>query len=312
MSRIPLTVLMTTRNEEANLPRTLAVIAGWADQVCLLDSESSDRTVEIARAHGAEVTPLAYEHGRIIPWIFQWGLDNLPIRHDWVLLLEADQLVTPELRAEIEAMLRRSDVRENGFYLRRRQIFRGKPIRFGGYGGKRMLKLFRRGAGELDPVEQDTRVYVRGDVGRLRGALEEHNRKEDAILFYLGKHLRYAEAFAREEHRRRSEGIDFKIPGRPLGTPDERIVWQKQLWYRLPLYWRPFLYFFYRYFVLLGFLDGPNGFLFHFLQAFWFRLVVDARLSELRAEAPAATAVAATAAETNTGETALASERTAP
>jgi glycosyltransferase involved in cell wall biosynthesis len=312
MSRVPLTVLMTTRDEEANLPPSLAAIAGWADQVCVLDSDSSDRTLEIARDHGAEVTSLAYEHGRIIPWIFQWGLDNLPLRHEWVLLLEADQRVTPELRAEIETLLARSSIRENGFYLRRRQIFRGKPIRFGGYGGKRMLKLFRRGAGELDPVEQDTRVYVRGEVGRLRGALEEHNRKEDAILFYLGKHLRYAEAFAREEHRRRSEGIDFKIAGRPLGTPDERIVWQKRLWYRLPLYWRPFLYFFYRYFLLLGILDGPNGFLFHFLQAFWFRLVVDARLSELRGEEPAAAAIAATAEETNAGETALPSERAAP
>lgn len=287
MSRVPLTVLITTRDEEANLPRTLAAIAGWADQVCVIDSESSDATVEIARRHGAEVTSLAYEHGRIIPWIFQWGLDNLPLRHEWVMLLEADQLVTPELHAEIAAVLARGDdVREAGFYLRRRQIFRGQPIRFGGYGGKRMLKLFRRGQGELDPVEQDTRVYVRGPVGNLRGALEEHNRKEDEILFYLGKHLRYAEAFAREEHRRRSEGLEFKIAGRPLGTPDERIVWQKRLWQRLPLFARPFLYFFYRYVVLLGFLDGRNGFLFHFLQAFWFRLVVDVRLAELRAAAP--------------------------
>ncbi len=313
MSRVPLTVLMTTRDEEANLPRTLGAIVGWADQICVIDSESSDRTVEIARAHGAEVTTLAYEHGRIIPWIFQWGLDNLSIRHEWVLLLEADQLVTPELRAEIETLLARPDVRENGFYLRRRQVFRGKPIRFGGYGSKRMLKLFRRGCGELDPVEQDTRVYVRGEVGTLRRALEEWNRKEDAILFYLGKHLRYAEAFAREEHRRRSEGLDFKIAGRPLGTPDERIVWQKRLWYRLPLYWRPFLYFIYRYFVLLGILDGANGFLFHFLQAFWFRLVVDARLSELCAEAAVAKATdAETASGTSSGESALASPRAAP
>jgi glycosyltransferase involved in cell wall biosynthesis len=285
MSRVPLTVLMTTRDEEVNLARTLGAVAPWADQVCVLDSESSDGTVEIARRHGAEVTSLPYEHGRIIPWIFQWGLDNLPLRHEWILLLEADQLVTPELRGEIEALLARGEVAEAGFYLRRRQVFRGKPIRFGGYGGKRMLKLFRRGRGELDPVEQDTRVYVRGPVGALHGALEEWNRKEDAILFYLRKHLRYADAFAREEHRRRTEGLDFKIRGRALGTPDERILWQKRIWYRLPRLGRPFLYFCYRYFLLLGFLDGANGFLFHFLQAFWFRLVVDVRLGELNGAA---------------------------
>lgn len=277
-----MTVLLATRDEEANLERTLASVAGWADQVHVLDSESTDRTVEIARRHGAEVTSLAYEHGRIIPWIFQWGLDHLEIRNEWILILEADQAVPGVLAEEIAAVVRDPDESRSGFYLRRRQIFRGRPIRFGGYGGKRLLKLFRRGAGELDPVEQDTRVYVRGLVGTLRTPLEEHNRKEDSILFYLGKHLRYAEAFAAEEHRRRTEALAFKGEPRLFGTPDQRILWQKRLWYRMPLYVRPFLYFGWRYVVRLGFLDGWNGFLFHFLQAFWFRLVVDVRLGELR------------------------------
>jgi len=273
---------MATRNEETNLPRTLASIAEWVDQICVLDSESTDRTVEIARLHGAEVTNLPYEHHRIIPWIFQWALDNLTLRNDWILLLEADQRVTPELQREIQELLLRHHVGHAGFYLHRRQIFRGRPIRFGGYGRKRMLKLFRRGRGELDPLEQDTRVYVDGSVGRLRHGLEEWNLKEDSILFYLEKHLRYADAFAREEHRRQTERLPFKRAGRLLGSPDDRILWQKRLWYRLPLFIRPFFYFTYRYVLLLGFLDGANGFLFHFLQAFWFRLVVDTRVQELR------------------------------
>jgi hypothetical protein len=276
----PLTVLLTTRNEEANIERTLAPLAGFADQVFVLDSESEDRTVEIAGRY-AEVHTLPYDHSRIIPWIFQWGLDNLPIRNEWVLILEADQALTPALRTEITALLRRPAIAEHGFYIRRRQIFRGKPIRFGGYGSKRMLKLFRRGHGELDPDEQDTRVYVRGSVGELRAPLEEWNRKEDGILFYLQKHLRYADAFAREELQRRREGFRFKTTPRLFGTPDERTLWLKRGYYALPLFVRPALYFLYRYFALLGILDGANGFLFHFLQAFWFRLVVDVRLAEL-------------------------------
>lgn len=282
MTRLPLTVLVTTRNEEVNLAHTLPTYSSWIDQLCVLDSESSDGTVEIATRHGAEVARLTYEHGRIIPWIFQWGLDNLSLRHEWILILEADQSVPAGLRSEIESVVLGAGVHD-GYYITRRQIFRGKPIRFGGYGGKRMLKLFRRGRGALDPIEQDTRVYVDGSVGALRTPLQEWNRKEDAILFYLEKHLRYAEAFAREEHRRAVEGIAFRRRGRLLGTPDERILWQKQLWYRLPLFARPLAYFFYRYVILLGFLDGPSGALFHFLQAFWFRLVVDVRLAELRA-----------------------------
>jgi glycosyltransferase involved in cell wall biosynthesis len=285
---IPLSVLVTTRNEEANVERCLRSVHGFADQIFVLDSESTDRTVEIAGRY-AEVHSLAYDHSRIIPWIFQWGLDNLPLRNDWVLILEADQAVTPALQAELAALLARPDeVREDGFYIRRRQIFRGHPIRFGGYGHKYLLKLFRRGRGELDPEEQDTRVYVRGMTARLRAPLEEWNRKEDAILFYLEKHLRYADAFAREELLRRQRQLRWKLAPRLFGTPDERTLWLKSLYYRLPLYVRPFLYFGFRYVILCGFLDGRQGFVFHFLQAFWFRLVVDIRLAELLHEPPPA------------------------
>jgi glycosyltransferase involved in cell wall biosynthesis len=281
-ARAPVTVLLATRNEERNLARTLPTVAPWVEQLVVLDSESADRTGELARAHGAELVALPYEHGRILPWIFQWAVENVALRNDWILLLEADQSVPPALAAEIAAVASDPAERRNGFYLRRRQLFRGRPIRFGGYGSKRLLKLFRKGAGELDPVEQDTRVYVRGEVGTLSTPLEEHNLKEESILFYVEKHVRYAEAFAREEHRRSTEGLAFKGTPRLLGTPDQRILWQKRLWSRLPLFARPFLYFGWRYFVRLGILDGWNGFLFHFLQAFWFRLLVDVRLAELR------------------------------
>jgi glycosyltransferase involved in cell wall biosynthesis len=285
---IPVTVLVTTRNEEVNVERCLASVRGLVDQVFVLDSESADRTVEVARRYADEVRVLPYDHGRIIPWIFQWGLDNLPIRNEWVLILEADQAVTPALARELAELFRDDGAGPgcDGYFIRRRQIFRGRPIRFGGYGGKHLLKLFRRGVSGLDPEEQDTRVYVRGRVGRLASPIEEWNRKEDAILFYLEKHLRYADAFAREELARRQGAIAWKGRPRLLGHADERVLFLKSLYYRLPLYVRPALYFFYRYVLLLGVLDGKTGLVFHFLQAFWFRLVVDVRLEELlRAEA---------------------------
>ncbi len=281
LSRVPLSVLVTTRNEEANLDRSLGSVFGFADQILVLDSESTDATVEIARRYADEVRELAYDHSRIIPWIFQWGLDNLAIRNEWVLLLEADQALGEPLKQELRALLTGPVPECNGFYIRRRQIFRGREIRFGGYGSKRLLKLFRRSHGQLDPVEQDTRVYVKGRVGMLRHPLEEWNRKEDAILFYLQKHLRYADAFAQEEALRIERQLPFKTTPRLFGTPDERTLWMKSLYYRTPLGLRAGLYFLYRYFFLLGILDGWNGFVFHFLQAFWFRLVIDIRLEEL-------------------------------
>jgi glycosyltransferase involved in cell wall biosynthesis len=298
--RIPVTVLVTTRNEESNIERCLRSVYGLVDQIFVIDSESTDRTVEIARRYANDVISLGYEHGRIIPWIFQWALDNLPIRHDWVLILEADQAVTEALRRELQTLFTRPAIVEDGFFIHRRMIFRGHPIRFGGYGRKMMLKLFRRTRAKLDPLEQDTRVYVHGPVGRLNAALEEWNRKEDSILFYLEKHLRYVEAFAREEYERRIGNVPFKGRARLFGNPDERVLWAKSLYYRLPLFLRPWLYFAYRYVLRLGFLDGLNGFIFHFLQAFWFRFVVDVRLRELLNGGYKA---AATAGDAKTGAT---------
>ena len=232
----------------------------------------------------AEVVKLPYDHTRIIPWIYQWSLDNLPIRNDWVMILEADQLLTPALKDELLKLFSGGPIEQNGFYVRRRQVFRGKMLRFGGYGSKYMLKLFRRSCGELDPEETDTRVYVRGLVGKLRSPIIEENVKENDILFYLQKHLRYADVFAREELKREEEGINWKLNPTLFGTPDQRVLWLKQIFFTLPLYVRPFVYFLYRYVFLLGFLDGKQGAIFHFLQAFWFRLVWDIRLEELRAK----------------------------
>lgn len=277
---IPVTLIVTTRNEEANIEKCLRSAHGLVDQIFVIDSESEDATAKVASRY-AEVVNLGYEHGKIIPWIYQWGLDNLPIRNDWVLILEADQALTPELRSELEELFSRSEIAERGFYIRRRQVFRGKPLRFGGYGSKYMLKLFHRASGELDAKETDTRIYVRGTVGKLKSPIIEENLKENLILFYLQKHLRYAEVFAREELLRRQEVIEWKTKPRFFGTPDQRVLWFKQRYFRLPLFVRPFLYFFYRYFLLLGILDGKQGGIFHFLQAFWFRLVIDIRLEEM-------------------------------
>jgi glycosyltransferase involved in cell wall biosynthesis len=286
---IPVTLIVTTRNEESNIEKCLRSAYGFIDQVFVIDSESEDETVAISRRY-AEVVNLPYDHSKIIPWIYQWGLDNLPIRNDWVMILEADQELTPELKQELEALFSGRDISESGFYIRRQQVFRGKPLRFGGYGSKYMLKLFRKAAGELDPGETDTRVYVKGDVGTLKSPIIEENRKEDEILFYLAKHLRYADVFAREELQRRQQGFNWKLKPKLFGTPDQRILWLKQVYFRLPLYVRPFVYFFYRYFFLLGILDGKQGGIFHFLQAFWFRLVWDMRLEELQKNSPAVSA----------------------
>src|SRR6266853_4680604 len=182
---IPISAIVVTRNEAVNIERTLQGIFGFVDEIFVIDSESDDGTVDIARQYAKEVINLPYEHGRIVPWIVQWGLDNLRIRNEWVLFLEADQVPEEGLKRELEALFARRSIAENGFYIRRKQIFRGKWIRHGGYGNKYLLKLFRKGFGELDEKEQDTRIYVRGSIVKRKGCVGEGNKKEASILFYL-------------------------------------------------------------------------------------------------------------------------------
>jgi glycosyltransferase involved in cell wall biosynthesis len=277
-----LSVVVLTFNEERNLVSCLESIAGWAAEIFVVDSGSADRTVAIAEQFGAQVTTHAFEsHAR--QW--RWTFDNLPIRSDWVLAIDADQLLTPELKADIatKLVLWSNGDGPVGAYLNRRQIFRGRWIRHGGYYPKYLLKLFRRDAVSLDETDLvDHHFSVAGTTVTLAGDLIEDNKNESDISVWIGKHNRYAVLQAREEELRATGELSGVGA---FGSPDDRTRFRKQIWYRLPLYFRPLAYFFYRYFVRLGFLDGKEGFTFHFMQAFWYRLLVDINRDEIRRRA---------------------------
>jgi glycosyltransferase involved in cell wall biosynthesis len=279
----PITAIIPTYNEEANLRACLQSLSGWIGEIIVVDSGSTDATTAIAEQYGALVVRHPFEtHAR--QWA--WALENLPCSHDWILGLDADQRVTPELRAEIVRLFTEDAATlplTDGFYVKRRQIFRGRWIRHGGYYPKYLLKLVRRQRVCIDSNDfLDHHFHIRGRTAKLRNDLIEENRKEDNIEFWIEKHVRYATLLAREERARR---VDDAAPISPSlrGNPDQRALWQKRLWWTLPRYARPFLYFAYRYFVRLGFLDGREGLIFHFLHACWFRLLVDIKLGEMRA-----------------------------
>jgi len=128
----------------------------------------------------------------------------------------------------------------------------------------------------------DFRFVVDGKTRVLRGCVYEDNRKEASIDFWIDKHRKFSARVATEEVLRRMGELQWTVRPRLFGNPDERIIWLKERWYVMPLFVRPFLYFFYRYFVRLGFLDGTPGLVYHFMQALWFRLLVDIRIAELR------------------------------
>lgn len=282
MSRVPISAIVLTRDEELNLPACLASIEPLVDEIFVVDSGSTDATLDIARRHGATVVAHEFS-GHTAQW--RWALATLPLRNEWVLGLDADQWVMPELAAELRALFtdaqRTGDVA--GYYVARRNVFRGKWIRWGGYYPKYLLKLFRRDRVQLEEGDLlDHHFRVTGPTAKLRHDIVEENRKEEKIDFWIRKHLQYADLFAQEELRRAAGTGQRLVKAAPLGSPDERAEFLKQTWHRLPRFVRPAGYFIWRYFLRLGFLDGKQGFAFHFLHAFWFRLVADMKIDELR------------------------------
>ena len=278
----PVTVVILTLNEARNLRACLESVAGWCPEIFVVDSGSTDGTQAIAERYGAHVAIHAFEsHAR--QW--QWALATLPITNAWVLALDADQALTVPLQEEIarKTLGWQGDQSPSGAFINRRQIFRGRWIRHGGYYPKYLLKLFRRDRVTLDESDLvDHHFVVTGPTVLLDHDLVEDNRNEADIAVWIEKHNRYAVRQAREEQARWVDGTASAPRGRVFGTPDERTLFRKRLWNRLPLFVRPFGYFLYRYVIRLGFLDGKEGFIFHYMQAFWYRLLVDINRDELQ------------------------------
>jgi glycosyltransferase involved in cell wall biosynthesis len=298
-SRVPISVVVLTFNEARNLDACLASVSGWTQEILVVDSGSTDATLAIAQRYGAKVVTHAFEsHAR--QW--QWAFATVEIAAPWVLAIDADQRVSDELRTSMTATLGGAAADTQGFYIARRQIFRGRWIRHGGYYPKFLLKVFRRGAAKVDERDLvDHHFLVDGLIGTLSGDLIEDNRNEADIFEWVRKHNGYARLQAREELRQ-LEGSREGRRGRFFGHHDERVLWLKQVWLRLPLYVRPCLYFFYRYVLRLGVLDGKQGFIFHFMQALWYRLLVDINRDELRAVRPDTAAASAAASREASGK----------
>jgi len=272
-----LTVVILTHNEERNLPQCLAGIAGLNAEVFVVDSGSTDRTVLIAEAAGAAVFSHPFENYSAQR---NWALQHLPLSGDWILNLDADERLTPELADEIARTLQTAPEKINGFRLRRRTVFMGRWIRHGGHYPNYQLRLFRRGAGACEERLYDQHFVVTGPVESL-----QHDYIDvvaSSLSTWSARHIRWAEAEAAELVRGGSpEGAAVRAS--LTDGPIARKRWlREKLYGRVPLFIRPAGYWFYRYAIRLGFLDGVEGMVFHFLQGFWFRFLVDSILYEQR------------------------------
>jgi glycosyltransferase involved in cell wall biosynthesis len=274
-----LTTIILTRDEERHIARAIASISGLGGRVVVVDSGSTDRTVEIAEALGASVL-----HN---PWTtharqFNWALDHLTEPADWVLRLDADEIVSPELAAQIARTLPTLGPEIEGVIVGRRMAFMGRVIRHGGLFPIRVLRLFRHGKGRCENRWMDEHIKVSGEVVDLSGELLDDNL--NPLTWWTTKHNSYAsrevvDLLNLEYRFMAHDSMDGLSHSQQAGLKR----WLKERVYaRLPGGSRAFAYFLYRYVLRLGFLDGREGTAFHVLQGFWYRYLVDAKLHEVK------------------------------
>jgi glycosyltransferase involved in cell wall biosynthesis len=280
MTNRPLSVIILTYNEERNLPDCLKSLGSLGCAIFVVDSGSTDRTKEIALAAGAKLAQHPFENYAAQR---NWAQKNLPIKSDWILHLDADERLTAELRDEIAALFAPANAEQlakvDGFMLCKRTIFMGRWIKHGAHYPSYHSRLFRRSAGTCEERLYDQHFVVDGRAETL------HHDYLDILCAdldsWLTRHIRWADLEARQLMDQEMTGR--RVQANPFGNPIERKRWLRNSVYnRAPLFLRAILYWFYRYILRLGFLDGKEGFVFHFLQGLWFRLLVDVRLYQIQ------------------------------
>lgn len=282
--KIPVSVLIPAKDEESNLPACLESVAR-ADEVFVVDSQSSDRSIEISTNYGANVVQF-YFNGRW-PKKKNWSLDNLPFRNEWVLIVDCDERITPELWDEIATVIR--DPNYNGYYLNRRVFFLGQWIRYGGKYPDWNLRLFKHKSGRYENLntedipntgdnEVHEHVILDGKVGYLKNDMLHIDFRD--IYHWLERHNRYSNWEARVYYNILTGNDESGTIGAHLfGDAVQRKRFLKKIWVKLPF--KPLLRFIIFYFIRLGFLDGKAGYIYGRLLS-QYEYQIGVKLYELR------------------------------
>jgi len=277
--QLTVSVIVPVRNEARNLPRCLESLRG-AGEIYVIDSQSEDETVEIACSYGAKVVQFHYRGGW--PKKRQWALDTLPLAYDWVLLIDADEVLTPELAEEIKHEIQNS--RLHGYYIALRMHFLGRALRHSGASFYK-LSLFRHNKGHFecrlkdqDPsmcdMEVHEHVMVEGETATLQNPLLHHNI--DSLSRYIQKHNEYSNWEASVWLN--GKGCGEELPPSLVGSQAQRRRWLRKKFFALP--GSPVLFFLYKFVFRLGFLDGVPGLIYCGLQGVQF-FHIKAKIYEL-------------------------------
>ena len=276
---IDLTVIILTFNEERHIERAIRSLGGLATDIFVVDSFSTDSTAATAERLGAKVL-----RNRFVNQAkqFQWALDNAPVRTGWIMRLDADETLEPELVGEIRATLSNLPPDVVGVNLRRRHIFMGRWIQHGGRYPLILLRIFRRGFGSVEDRWMDEHLTVRdGKTVTFTQDFSDINLGD--LASFTGKHNDYATREAIDVlDRKYGLGLsrERSLPETAPRQAVARRFVKERIYSKAPLWLGPAGYFFYRYILRLGFLDGREGLVYHVLQGFWYRFLVGARILE--------------------------------
>lgn len=277
---LDVSVIILTYNEEIHIRRCLENVNRFASNVFLVDCFSTDKTVEIAKSLGANVIQHAWPGNQAEQ--FNWALKNLVITTKWILRLDADEYLMPELIEELNQKLPALADDITGVIFNRRHIFMGKWMKRGIYPVK-LLRLFQTGKGVCEQRLMDEHIQLlEGRAVEFEHDFCDHNLND--LSWFCHKHVNYAIREAVD-----LLDIELDLTGAAETDENKHISAQalskrmkKHKYAKQPLFWRSFAYFCYRYFLKGACLDGKIGFIWTFLQGWWYRTLVDAKVFEIK------------------------------
>ena len=270
-NNIKITVIILTYNEEMHVERCISSAKQLTDSIYIIDSYSSDSTLALASKAKVKCLSRKFDsHSHQ----FNWGLEQIE-PCDWVIRLDADEYMEPDLVASISSSVVKSGKSIHGFAFNRRIKFLGKDIFHGGVFPVEVVRMFRYGSGIVEPRLMDEHIIVNGKTPCLDGELIDDNL--NSLTWWIEKHNRYSSLEALESLCAKYRTVvKQNLSGATLKRRG-----MKEIYMKAPVAFRASLLFGYRYFIRLGLLDGFYGFLFHFLQGYWYRLIVDAKFKLL-------------------------------
>jgi glycosyltransferase involved in cell wall biosynthesis len=265
-------------NEEIHIKRVVENAWLFAKDVLVVDSFSTDRTVEIAESLNARVLQNKFAHQA---QQMKWAMENGNIQTEWLLRLDADEYLTEEAIHEVNNRLPSLNETYNGVIFKRRVYFMGQWMRHGGYYPVKLLRLWRMGSAQIEQRWMDEHIFLtKGSSITFEHDLVDDNL--NSLTWWTAKHNDYATREAIDIMNKKYRFMDLPDNINMSNGQTSRKRWYKNNFYlRLPLFFRCFLYFNYRYWIKLGFLDGTKGLVWHFLQGFWYRFLVDAKIMQM-------------------------------